>query len=355
VNRAIELDPDYAPAHQNKASLLLIEGQWAEGWHEDEWRWHPKSTLVDKVRSGFAAPAWVGQTPDELSGPLLVVSEQGYGDTLQFARYVNLLAQQGFDILFEVQQPLLKLMHHSLRHPRIRVIPRLVYRWDKWNLGWMGKCLGHKPQIAGSLDLYHGLKFSSWVGVMSLPSRFGTTPDAIPAATPYLSVSPKAVKRLNRLMVSDDGKPKVGLVWAGNPEHPEDFNRSLTLAQLEPILSQSHVRFYSLQKGSPAAQIASHKAIIDLSPHLNDFNDTAAAIENLDLVITVDTSVAHLAGGLNKPVWIVIPRVKDWRWGKTGTTTGWYPSARLFRQHEQGNWGVALSELASALETMEFR
>jgi Flp pilus assembly protein TadD len=361
-DRLLEVEPDNATAHCSKSLLLLRLGHLAEGWREYEWRW-AKQGGFKEPRGQFRQPVWQGEA---LDGPLLVIAEQGFGDVIQFARYVPLLAERGYDVIFETLPELTSLFREGFDHPRITVVPR----------------------IAAPLEIEGNRPFAAWVGVMSLPERFGTTLETIPAEVPYLKVDPAKVERWRQRLTSfaspswerptaagrrvrvlpdklntltptlsheGEGVRRVGIVWAGNPKNLNDFARSIPSEQILPLLAVPGVRFYSLQKG-PAAEYDFNSPLprgegimVKLDSGLTDFTETAAAILNLDLVIAVDTSVAHLAGALGKPVWLMIPAVVDWRWLNSGETTRWYPTMRIFRQTVRGEWGAVIEEVALAL------
>jgi hypothetical protein len=182
--------------------------------------------------------------------------------------------------------------------------------------------------------------------LLSLPHLLGTTLDTIPAPVPYIHAPPQAIARLGTV-IGQGTELKVGLVWAGNPNHQLDHHRSLSLAALAPILAVEDVRFFSLQIGTASGGVLPD--VTDLAPELTDFAQTAGAIANLDLVISVDTSVAHLAGAMGKPVWIMLPFVPDWRWLLDREDSPWYPTARLFRQKTRGDWRPVVREIADAL------
>ena len=243
------------------------------------------------------------------------------GDVIQFARYLPLAAARGGRVLFECPQPLLRLFQPF--HQDITIVAQ-----------------GSTPP---SFDLA--------VPLLDLPVLFDTTLETIPPLLPNLAVEPALIaawaSRLNRL-----SGPRIGLTWRGNPGFANDRNRSMTLAQLRPLIEGSAARFVSLQKGPAAVEIAENgwqDRILHLGPELGDFADTAAVIAGLDLVISVDTAVAHLAGSLRRPVWILIPFVPDWRWLLGRSDSPWYPSARLFRQTIPGDWAGPVADMVTAL------
>ncbi|PKU26001.1 hypothetical protein CWS72_02330 [Telmatospirillum siberiense] len=321
---ALALRPDYPVARYNLATALLLNGDYEEGWREYEWR--ARGGVRTLYHRTFAEPAWTGE--DLSGGTLLLQGEQGFGDVLQFARYVPLLAERVAQIYFEVQPGLERLLGRLA--PNVRV-------------STAGE---HRPTADRHLYL------------MSAPHLLGTSLASIPADSPYLTADPALAeawgKRLSRL-----AGMKVGLVWAGNnrphdpPANAIDRRRSLALARLTPMLSLAGVSFVSLQKDAPASQI---KALppelrpLDLMDGISDFADTAALVANLDLVITVDTAIAHLAGAMGKPVWILSRFDGCWRWLKDRDDSPWYPTVRLFRQTSPGDWGSPLAKVVRELE-----
>jgi hypothetical protein len=265
---------------------------------------------------------------EDLAGKRLFVHwEQGFGDTLQFCRYALAVRARGARVILSVQDPLVRLLRGL--DPGIEVIGG-----------------AETPQ---SFD-YH-------CPLMSLPLAVGTTLETIPARTPYLSAAPARTAAWSTRLTAVTGL-KVGLVWAGDPRPHDpassaiDRRRSIALERLAPLLAEPGVSFFSLQKGSPAGQLADIPA--ELRPlacmdEAGDFADTAALISNLDLVITVDTAVAHLAGALGKPVWILSRFAGCWRWLLERDDSPWYPTARLFRQAEPGDWGPVIAKVATRL------
>ncbi len=316
LRRAVALAPHHANAHSGLGILLLMRGDLAEGWDEYEWR------LRSSERKGpkFPEIPWQGEA---LAGKhIYVQAEQGFGDTLQFARYIPLLAARGAKVTLRVHQQLLTLMRESL--PGITV-------------------LGDRGDPA---------PYQCDAVLLSLPRLFKTRLETIPAAVPYLRPPEAAARRWRERLAQKSGL-KVGVVWAGNPDHVNDTRRSLKLAQLEPLFDIAGTSFVSLQYGPRAAdlkKLKQNKLIIeDLSPQLEDYVDTAAAIGALDLVITVDTSVAHAAGAVGKPVWVLLPWVTDWRWLLNRQDNPWYPTMRLFRQNRGEDWADIIARVASEL------
>jgi tetratricopeptide (TPR) repeat protein len=316
VFRAVlERNPGCAEAHWNLALALLMEGEYREGWREYQWRWERDS--FTSPRRHFAEPVWDGSDP--AGRRILVHCEQGLGDTLQFLRYLPLLAQAGAQVLVEVQAASL-----------VPLVERL-------------------PGVAGVHLMGAPLPpFDLQVPLLSLPYLFHTTLESIPSE-PYLEAPPERLAAW-RGRLPGPGPLRVGLAWAGKAQ-PDPF-RSCTLAALAPLAAIPGVVLVSLQLGEAAEQAALEGApeLIDPTPGIADFADTAALVANLDLVVTVDTSVAHLAGALGTPTWVMLPRAADWRWGTSREDSPWYPGMRLFRQERQGEWGPVLARLAGALE-----
>jgi tetratricopeptide repeat protein len=323
--RALAIRPDDVSAHFGRSRPLLLRGDYAEGWREFEWRWRGGTAEEIKLR-GFAAPQWQGE--DVAGKTLLLHAEQGFGDTLQFCRYASLVGATA-RVILEVQPSLVRLCSS------LAGVAQVIARGD--------------PLPA--FDLHCPL--------MSLPLAVGTTHDTIPARVPYLAADPKLVAGWRERLAGLDGL-RVGLVWAGSlrPE-PElsaiDRRRSIALAMMAPLSETSGVSFISLQKGEPAAQSANATSALGLALHdftanLQDFADTAALIETLDLVISVDTSVAHLAGALGKPIWLLNRFDTCWRWLLDRDDSPWYPQLRQFRQPNPGDWNSVMRAVRDALQ-----
>ncbi|HEY9647172.1 MAG TPA: tetratricopeptide repeat protein, partial [Chroococcidiopsis sp.] len=324
---ALAMDANYADAHLNLGLSLLLLGNLVEGFAEYEWRWRVNAPDF-RPPPPFSQPRWQG---DDLSGQtILLQAEQGLGDTLQFVRYVPLVAKQCDRLILEVQPPLAPLLAN------LPGVDQLIIQ---------GQPL---PE------------FDTYAPLLSLPHILGMLTDqsatAIPAAVPYLVLDPSAAVALpvpDALAATPH--LKVGIVWAGNPTHRGDRYRSATVEDFEPLLALEAIAFYSLQVGTRADDILPYRdryAIHDLSPSLKDFADTAAAIQQLDLVITVDTSVAHLAGALGKPVWVLLTHAPDWRWMLHREDSPWYPTARLFRQTQRGDWSTVIERVKAALSIL---
>ena len=305
-------------AHFGLALMLLRRGDFARGWAEYEWRWGARRHHRG-ARRDFAEPQWRGE--DVAGCTLLLHAEQGLGDTIQFLRYAPLAARRGARVVLEVPASLVRLAR------RLEGIAEVVAAGDAL------------PRF----DLHCPL--------LSLPLAFGTRLDSIPAATPYLSADPAEAAAWRRCFATKPGKA-VGLAWAGNPDYPGDRERSLDPALLAPLLAVPRARFFSLQVGGAAdalGRVSGGAGVESLGREFTDFADTAAAVSALDLVIAADTAVAHLAGALNRPVWILLPYASDWRWLVDRTDSPWYPSAVLFRQQRPGDWPGVIERVAAKL------
>jgi tetratricopeptide (TPR) repeat protein len=318
------VQPNFADAHWDDAVLRLMIGDYGRGFEQYEWRW--KSKLLKPFWRRFPQPLWLGET-DLSRNTILLHSEQGLGDTIQFCRYAKLVARQAAATVLEVQPELKSLM--SSLDPAITVIAR-------------GEAIP---------------PFDCHAPLMSLPLACRTTFDAIPADVPYLAAPPEEAERW-RARLGEHTAPRVGLVWSGQPRPiPHllqlDRQRSMTFEQFAPLFDSMPCEFYSLQKGGDAAaQLRASplgRHVIDLSDAFEDFSDTAALIENLDLVIAVDTSVAHLAGALGKPFWLLNRFNTCWRWLRHRDDSPWYPTARIFRQTVRRDWGPVIDRAAIAL------
>lgn len=303
--RALGLSPDFLEAHWNRALALLAAGRWRDGWQAHEVR---RSHPLLKPRD-FPIPDWTGEP---LAGRrILVASEQGLGDTIQFLRYVPEVALRGGRVTLDLPAPLVALARSMAG------IERLVER-------------GAPP---GEVEVV--------VPMMSLPFRLGeTTP---PAFAPYLAADPERRARWRRRLAGDPG-PRIGIAWAGNPGMRNDHRRSLPDAALAPLAGLETVRFVSLQKERKPPE-----GWLDAGPDLVDFAETAALVAELDLVIAVDTAVAHLAGALGRPLWVLLSSAADWRWPRGEARTPWYASARQVWQGPEEGWEPVIRRLARAL------
>jgi tetratricopeptide (TPR) repeat protein len=314
--RAIALTPDVGDPHFNLAITLLATGRFDEGWREYEWRWRQ----VGFQPRVFRETAWDGS---DLAGKtILLWSEQGLGDTIHFIRYAPLVRDRGAArVIVETDRPLVNLV--KTVDGVGEVIPR-------------GSPLPH---------------FDVQCPIVSLPLRFGTTLATIPNRCPYISVDPaQSAWWRQRLNLSHEVL-NVGLSWAGSPVNKNDRNRSARLSDFAPLAGVPGVRFINLQLGPPARQLADPPPALkidDATADVRDFSD-AALMTQLDLIVTVDTSVAHVAGALARPVWTLLPHVPDWRWMLDRDDTPWYPTMRLFRQPRRGDWASVLQRVAAEL------
>lgn len=318
--RAIAIKADFAEAHKNLAMALLARGELSAGWPEYEWRWKTPDGL--RYRRDFAQPRWQGEAGGGRT--LLIHAEQGNGDSLQFCRYVPLAAARGWRVILEVQEPLVRLL---------RGLP------------------GAERIIAQGDELP---PFDVSCPMLSLPLVLGTTLDSIPAASsPYLHADSGDVARWERRLAAET-HPRVGLVWAGRQRSQQphaaaiDRRRSLMPELLSPLFDLNGIRFFSLQKDGPVAPAG--LPLIDVMAEMRDFADTAALISTLDLVISVDTAVAHLAAGMGKPVWLLDRFDPCWRWMHGRTDSPWYPSLRIFRQSRPGDWAGVVEAVKKQLD-----
>jgi FkbM family methyltransferase len=318
-DRAIALKADFVEAHWDQSLCLLLLGRFDQGWPKYEWR--KKRDEAVAVRS-FAAPLWRGE--QDLAGKTLFLWwEQGMGDTIQFSRYAKLAQARGAKVVMSVQQPL----HELLRQigPGVEIVG--------------------PDEVPAAFD-YH-------CPLLGLPLAFGTTLDTIPAQQPPLKPDPaRAAAWMSRIPART--KPRIGLVWSGRADHRNDRNRSIELQTLLPLLGAG-ADWFCLQKEIRAADRAAFEQsgrIAFFGDELDDFSDTAALVDLMDLVITVDTSVAHLAGAMAKPVWVLLPFSPDWRWLLERDDSPWYPGARLFRQAEIGNWQHVIERVGRELRAM---
>ena len=320
---AIAGQPELVTAHWNLSLLRLLRGEWTSGWKDYEWRFRRErgDRLRPYPQPRFTLTAQKGST-------VLVYAEQGFGDTIQFARYVPLLRARGYQVIFEVQRGVLRLL----------------------------------GGIPGVTTVAKGTKlppFDSFSPLLSLPAIFGTTVDRIPGGKrPYLRAAESMTAEWRQRVRGTDPRPAIGLAWRGNPKHQNDRNRSLTAEQVAPLLANPDLRFVCLQKDARADELAVLRRrgeLIDPTAAFSDFGETAAAISALDLVISVDSAVAHLAGGLGAPVWILLPFAPDWRWLLERTDSPWYASARLFRQRRARDWAGVLADVGAALQDLAIK
>ncbi len=313
ARQAAAARPDYAVVRWNFANLLLLHGQFAEGWREFEWR---KLVFHRATHQRFTSPAWDGSPIP--NGTLLVYSEGGFGDTLQYVRYVPMLAERVGRIVLECRKPLIPLL----------------------------------ATIAGVTQIIEaGSPFPAFdrhISLPSLPGVFGTDLLNIPGNVPYLSI-PAEYRQRWAGRVPSDGILNVGLCWRGNQRKISD-RRGDSLEAFAPLAAIPGVRFFSLQIGHQTSSARpAGLELVDYAAGIGDFADTAALVSQLDLVISVDTSVAHLAGALARPIWLLVPFIPDYRWLLHRTDSPWYPTMRLFRQRSAREWAGTIMHLAKEL------
>ena len=314
-DKAVAVGPSDAGAHFSRGLLLLQMGRFEEGWPEYEWGWQNGSRAPKR---DFAQPLWDG---GDLAGRTIFLScEQGMGDVIQFARYATLAAQRGGKVVMECQPPLLRLIE------TVKGVDQVV-------------------AVGSTMP-----RFDAYCPLLSLPGVFRTTLESVPRDVPYLQPAEIDVAEWDQRL-GRDGRIRVGLAWAGNPLTKTAQRKFITPELLKPILSAEGVSFYSLQVDLPPndAMSMSELGVRDLSANLTDFAQTAAAIGNMDLVIAVDTAVAHLAGALAKPAWIMLPFAADWRRLLDRDDSPWYPTMRLFRQSSPGDWKSVIERVGKAL------
>ena len=329
--QALKIQPDSATAHYNTGMCLLQRGEtgdYIQGWQEFEWRW--QTDQYRNARRDFPQPLWQGK--ESLQGKtVLLHAEQGLGDTIQFCRYAQRVAEQGATVLLEVQPELKSTL------ARLEGVSRILA----------------KGESLPAFD-YH-------CPLLSLPLAFNTELRTIPSSRRYLSGDAQCISawqsrldQATRPKIHQDERPRIGLAWSGNTGFGNDHNRSIPLAAFAPLTSEA-ARFISLQKEVRAADqpiLEARRDIVHFGDELRDFSDTTALVELTDLVISVDTSVAHLAGALGKPVWLLLPFNPDWRWLLARGDSPWYPSAKLFRQPRQGDWGSVIEQVAGEVGAM---
>lgn len=324
--KAVEYNPEFHAAIFGRGVMHLLTGNFAEGWRDYECRWQGSYQAKQVRPPKFPYPQWQGQAPAPGSR-ILVYHEQGFGDTIQFVRYLPLLAGQFAETVFVCQKELLPLVRHSLPGTSIRLVSSEE---------------GPKAALE---------KFDWHCPLLSLPLAFDTRGDSIPANCPYLVPPPDQAEFWKRRLASA-APLRIGLAWSGNPQLKDDRCRSIPLARFGHLFELGGIGWFSLQKGGSAEEIAQaglDRVLVDHSRDFSDFADTAAMIANLDLVISVDTAVAHLAGAMGKPVWLLNRHSSEWRWQLRRSDSPWYPSMKIFRQPARGDWDSVLREIAEEL------
>ena len=314
--RALDLAPAYVEARWNLSLLDLLEGRFEAGWRGHEVRWQRPANEAPRHAE---LPRWRAELG--LAGRrMLLWAEQGLGDTLQFGRYAPWLAARGARVVLEVQAPLCALL----------------------------RTLGGVEQVVAVGQAHAPCDVQ--LPLMSLPGEFAAGEHVHVAPPPYLRPDPEKVHRWAQRLRRRSGRPLYGLVCSGNPAHRKDAERSIALRRFDRLLPRGDWVLLQRELRERDEECLKRSAILDLRRDLDDFADTAAIVQNLDLVITVDTAVAHLAGALGKPVWILLPYAPDWRWLLDRSDSPWYPSARLFRQRAPDDWDPVLDDVARALD-----
>ncbi|MBP2314353.1 tetratricopeptide repeat protein [Azospirillum soli] len=326
--KAVHLAPESPGPHFELAECLLLSGQLEEGWREYEWRFRlpgvpsPVPPTILAADRSDPRPQWDGRPMPP--GRLLLVADQGFGDVIQFARYLPLVHALCPDPLIACSPDMA---------PILRQLPGGRRLYQDWN------------------DLPD---FDAWHALSGLPGVFGTTLETIPAATAYLQADPRKIdhwrRRLDELLPK--GLMRIGIVWAGRSTHGNDHNRSMRLAQLAPLAALDGVALVSLQKGPAQAEVGTYfgrAPLVNLGPEITDFADTMGIVHGLARVVGVDTALIHLAGAMGRPASVLLPYAPDWRWLLKRGTTPWYPTVTLHRQHKPGRWDDAVREVASGL------
>ena len=323
---AVERSPESAGALYNLALTRLRLGDWQRGWADYESRWHFRE--VYRSPRKFDRPRWRGEP---LAGRrVLLHAEQGLGDTIQFCRYATLVAARGGVPVVQVQAPVMRLMA-SLPAVRAGMAEVALF--------------GENPPA-----------FDLECPLISLPAVFGTTVETVPWAGAYIGADPALVREKRAHFPGGFGELRMGVAWAGNPRYKADHQRSASLEMLLPLLRTPGITWISLQKGPAAEQLKTlcdDVFVWDGSSGESDLSEAAALIATLDLVVTTDTCIAHLAGAMGKPVWMLLPHLADWRWMQQRETTPWYPTAKLFRQKAPGDWAELVMRAASELSAFE--
>jgi hypothetical protein len=318
---ALKIEPNFPGGHFGIAEASLLRGDFPRGWEEYEWRF--RLAGVPPLIPPTNKPQWDGK-PLPKGARLLLIADQGYGDVIQFSRYIPWAAARASEFAIACSTELRPVVGQLADGARL---------FDQWD-----SC----PE------------FAAYCALSGLPRLAGTNAKSIPQESPYLRADEtrRAAWSERLKPLSPEGYRRIGIVWAGRPTHRNDRRRSIDLAQLAPLSALPRVTLFSLQKGGPQGQIGGYwgrAPLINLGPEIRDYGDTMAIIQCLERVIAVDTSVAHLAGALGKPVSIMLPYAPDWRWGLGSETTPWYPSARLFRQDIRRDWSTVIARVADLL------
>lgn len=312
------LAPDDPELHKNLGIIRLLQGRFAEGWSGYEWRWR----TGEMGSQDLATPRWDGQSLEGKT--ILLTAEQGFGDTIQFVRYAAVLKNRYDDC-------------------------RVVVACQNELLPLLGSFQGADLVVDRAIRPFP--EHDCFCPLLSVPAVIEEREETIPGDGPYLGVDEKLVVEWGKRLSPYQGF-RIGVVWQGNPKHQADRRRSFSLGELGPLATLSGVDLFSLQKGEGKNQIdlqKGHVEVTDLGAELETFTETAAVLRNLDLLVTADTAIAHLAGALGAPVWLALPKVPDWRWLLEREDTPWYPGMRLIRQHEAGNWADVFERIAEEL------
>jgi tetratricopeptide (TPR) repeat protein len=318
-DKARAIDKNYGDAHFNAALSLLALGNFRRGFADYEWRW--KRTGMTDARRGYRGRLWLGEYPIDRR-TILLLAEQGLGDTIQFIRYAPLLAQMGANVVLEVQPELKALLS---------------------TVSGVASCHA-RGETLPAFDVYCPLG--------SLPLALKTETSSVPATLPYVRTDDAQIAKWRPALEGLPGK-RVALTWAGHARHANDRNRSIDLKLLEPLFKCEGISFVSIQRdlrGDDAARLAQF-GITDFGPRLADMTDTAAVLALTDLLVSVDTSVVHLAGAIGRGAWVMLPFMPDWRWTLTNERSPWYPTMRLFRQRAPGDWPNVIATVRDALRT----
>ena len=318
-NKSIELNNNFFEAHWNKSLILLLLGKFDEGWKEYEYRFK-KENPIDSRK--FNKQKWEGSSLKNKK--ILIVSEQGFGDNIQFIRYLALIKEKQGYIILECKKELKKLFE---------------------TLSYVDKIIEKENKIPN-------IDFDFYIHLMSLPMLFKTNLNNLPNKPPYLKINANLSNELKEKLT---GKFKIGMVWKGNPKHPDDKNRSIDFNKFKTLIDKfklfKNISLFSLQKNAEDnSEGLKNYSITDLSSYINDFVDTASIIKELDLVISVDTSVAHLTGALDKPVWTLLSFIPDFRWMLNRDDSPWYPNMKLFRQPKPGDWDSVFEKIIIELK-----
>ena len=318
--RAIALGPDFAGGHFGIAEASLLRGDFARGWEEYEWRF--KLANAPALLPQTERPQWDGSPIRD--GTLLLIADQGYGDVIQFARYIPWAAARCGRLVIACSAEL---------HPVIEQQAGVGLLFDHWE---------RAPE------------YMAYCALSGLPRLAGTRLETIPAEIPYVRADPAKsavwAERLSGLLPR--GYRRIGIVWAGRPTHHNDRNRSTMLGSFAPLTEIPGIALVSLQKGAAQSQIGGYwgrAPLVNLGPELRDFGDTMAVLECLERVVAVDTSVVHLAGAMGKPAWVMLPHAPDWRWLLDRTDSPWYPTLRLFRQGPERSWDAVIAGIAKEI------